>query len=114
MKKLSILLLVLLLGVVGSCWLLKNTPKENENGYMKTLIEWTFTYDQFDSLCVADGISNNLDDWDSMIFIGDTLNITRPVRQYMYITSSGDTTTTYSIIIHPDSSLFVNKRIMIE
>ena len=114
MKKLAILLLILFLGGIGLYLIQRDSPKIPENGYVKTLIEWTFPYDSFDSLCSSDGIPNNLEYWDTMMVIGDNFKITRPVRQYMYITNNEDTTSAYSIIIHPDSSLFVNKRVTIE
>jgi hypothetical protein len=109
MKKLYAFLIALVL--MGGCCIFNTaqTPKR-PYVYMSTKIERVYTYGQFDSLCVADRISNDLDRWDATLFVDDN----ETIKQYMYVVSHQDTTITYSVIPQKDSTIFVNKRIVIE
>ena len=69
MKKIYTFLLILVL--LFSCGVAKNTPSDSPQSHMFTQIERVYTIDQFDSLCFTDRIHRNLDKWGSTNFIDD-------------------------------------------
>ena len=112
MKKIYTFLLILVL--LFSCGVAKNTPSDSPQSHMFTQIEQVYTIDQFDSLCFADRIHRNLDKWGSTNFIDDKGGL---IKEYLYIVKrkgERDTTMTYTVIEESDSTFFVNKRITIE
>lgn len=76
------------------------TPKlvidENNNTQMYNLFEANFTKVQFDSICIADTISNNLEEWHKLYGIdGDT---EEKYIIYMYIKSLDNNECIYRLI----------------
>lgn len=109
MKKTYIILGIVFLCLIGVFFLIPKTPKEEI--FMHTYIEQVYSYEQFDSLCIADGIHNDLKEWDSVVFIDDSTKT--PINQYMYVIEKNDTMIVYSAI-PSDSTIFINKRMSIE
>jgi len=109
MKKSYIILIIVFICLISSLFFIPKKPKEQL--YMQTLIEQTYSYEQFDSLCNADNIYNDLNEWDCIYFTNDSSN--SYIKQYLYTIYKDDTLIVYSIIPSEDS-IFINKRITIE
>lgn len=98
MKYLYIFLIYFLLGCTPSWYSLGNMQLVKYN------IEMTVS--QFDSLCIADELSNNLSNWKTIPLVNDGI----PIERFMYIK---DKENLYIITIQ-DSIYTVTKRIIIQ
>ena len=106
MKKTYIILIIIGLCLIGCLFFIPRKPKVDV--YMHTEIEQVFSQEQFDSLCISDNISNNLEDWDMSLFFEDSTIL----MQYLYVVNKNDTSIVYSAI-PADSTIIINKRISI-
>ena len=109
MKKIYIILGIIFICLIGGLFFIPRQPKEQP--FMQTYIEQVYSYEQFDSLCTADKIHNDLNEWDSVVFIDDSSKTV--INQYLYLVTKDDTTIVYSAIPN-DSTIFINKRVSIE
>lgn len=108
MKK--VLIIILSLFIFTTCGPTKKITKPSAF-YMRNLIERVYSYDQLDSLCIADGISTAPADWDKIYFLEAD---NTPVTEYSYIFTRNDTLFIYTAIPVKDDSIRVTKRIQVE
>lgn len=81
----------------------------NFGGQMYNAFENYYTVVQFDSICKADKISNNLNKWHK--FYGKDYETKQQVIIYMYIKSLGKSECVYRLVKHNDSKYKITKRI---
>lgn len=116
MKKINyityILIFVLSLSLCYSCKTKEEVIDNTEitfGGQMYNAFEDYFTVIQFDSICTADRISNNLNNWHKLYAKdGETK---QPTTIYMYIKSLGRTECVYRLVKHSDKKYKITKRI---
>ena len=94
----------------------KDTIENVETTYGKPIMmntfEREFTKVQFDSICKADNLSNNLSDWH--IFISKDPETGLSFREYMYIKSLGKDEAIYRVIQTGPITYKITKRIIKE
>ena len=109
--KTFILGLLVLVSMSGCGLLCKQKQKDPETygTSMRILYERDFTYRQFDSICVADTIPNNLDLWKAYYqFDYETNNA---VIEYLYIKRLGASEELYRLMVIDEDTYNIYKRI---
>lgn len=77
---------------------------------MKNQFERNFTRQQFDSICRADKISNNLNEW--YIFSSRDAETKEPLAEYMFIKDLGLNECIYRLIKNDDGTYHITKRVI--
>lgn len=113
MKKILNIILVLFIGILISCHPTKNLVSDNQDIQygmsMYNAYEKEFTKIQFDSICKADRISNNLNKWHTL-YIVDYENGS-PIIEYMYIKYQKNIEYIYRLIKKSDNRYKITKRV---
>jgi len=111
MKKITfeIIFLFVALFISIGCKSNKSIIDSTDNNFMYNAFEKEFTYMQFDSICIADTIDNDLKNWYSLSLLdGET---DTPFTEYFYIKSVGNDECTYRLYITDDNTYKISKRI---
>ena len=81
----------------------------NNMSLMYNSFEKEFTYAQFDSICVADTIDNDIRNWYAFSSLDGETN--EPFVEYLYIKSLGNNECTYRLYIIDNNTYKISKRI---
>lgn len=77
---------------------------------MSNEYERNFTYEQFDSICKVDTISNDLNDWHNLVFYTDGYK--GAIKEYMYIKYTDSTEIIYRLMNGEMNTFRITKRIV--
>jgi len=117
MKKINLLVIILSLILSFSsigCKTTENnivddTEQVNYGMSMYNAFEKEFTKEQFDSICRADRISNNLNNWH--LFASKDGETKEIIVEYLYIKYANKTEYVYRLIKNNDNNYKITKRI---
>lgn len=107
MKKVILSLMLVLLSI--SCGVQKQVSDTQSDSVMMLLIDDTFNRHQIDSLCLADGLSANINEWIALSFIDDETQ--SMVYEFVYIKEIKEDEITYRIIVIDEEHFKINKRL---
>lgn len=95
---------------VAGCGLFRKAGNGGNNGNETAMYGQTMTYNarQVDSMCVADGISSNLEDWMSMYYVDYETN--EQINRYTFIKSMSESEEMVYILTPRDTLYKVTKR----
>lgn len=91
-----------------SCGTQKRITETQTDSVMVLLIDDIFNRQQVDSLCMADGLSANINEWIALSFIDDESKDT--VHEFIYIKEVNEDEITYRIIVVDEEHFKINKR----
>ena len=112
MKRILNIIFILFISILFSCHPTKNIIDNSEMQYGSTMynaFEKEFTKIQFDSICKADRISNNLKKW-HVLYIIDSDN-GKQIGEYMYIKYQNNIEYIYRLIQKDENRYKITKRI---
>ena len=104
-------LLILLFIFVCACSTFKTNIETSEvfGSKMQNAFEGYYTIEQFDSICIADTINPNLNEWQKLAI--KDYESGEDASQYFYIKSLGEHENIYRVFYVNDSILKITKRI---
>lgn len=108
----TFLLSLLLITSVSGCGLLCKQKQKDPETYgtsMRILYDKDFTYKQFDSICVADTIPNNLELWKPYSQFDYETN--KAITEYLYIKRLGVNEEIYRLMVIDEDTYNIYKRI---
>lgn len=88
------------------------TDTDTISGYMMNQYSKLFTTVQFDSICHADNISNNLSNWNKFTYIDYETGT--PYCRYLYVKEYSDTREILYILMPIEGKYQITKRIVNE
>lgn len=115
MKKIKYILYILIFTLSFSIYSCKSHEQLIDNteivlgGQMYNTFESNFTIAQFDSICIADKISKNLNKWHKLSGRDGETNQVYTI--YMYIKSLGQSECIYRLVKNNEESYKITKRI---
>lgn len=107
MKKVILFLAFLLFSI--SCGTQKHVAETQSESVMILLIDDVFNRHQIDSLCVADGLSVNVNEWIALSFLDDETQ--DMIYEYVYIKEMKEDEIMYRIIVVDEENFKINKRL---
>lgn len=113
MKKILNIIIVLFIGILLSCHPGKQVINDGEIQYgssiMYNAFEGTYSRLQFDSICKADRISNNLNKW-HVLYVIDSEDGNQ-IGEFMYIKYYNNVEYIYRVIKRSENKYKITKRI---